>query len=497
MIILSILVQRRKNAVGKEILALLFISTAAYTLGYAMELISVDLSEKIYWNLIQYAGLPFIGSFWLLYSIEYVGKGYLLTKGVIASALIFPVLVITLRYTNSLHKLFYTDLQLIWNGNYFNMVIKRGSLYFILVFHQLANMILSLYFYSLSLRNSMGKINIQSLYMFIASFIPVIAIMTNCLIPEMMDIGPLILIISFCLLIFGIKRYQMLNIIPIVRDKVFELTHDGIIVLDGLYRILDYNPPAVTIFRELSKKSIGHAVGEALKDYPDVINAIMNTDTTHRLNIDVRGKPKCYSMNNYPIMHRNDITGHLVILNDITDYMKAIRDMDILASIDGLTGVLNRRSFIKKANKEIVKARSLSEPVTILMLDIDEFKAINDTQGHSAGDKALMTIGEICREQTRPTDIIGRLGGEEFSILLPGTNKEDGINIAERLRKVIYNTTIENDGSTFSVTVSIGVECICAGSETVDIESMLKRVDEVLYRAKREGRNRVEYLSTS
>ncbi|MCW2248088.1 diguanylate cyclase (GGDEF)-like protein [Azospirillum fermentarium] len=161
-----------------------------------------------------------------------------------------------------------------------------------------------------------------------------------------------------------------------------------------------------------------------------------------------------------------------------------------LATTDGLTGALNRRHFLECANDEVARSRRAGRPLSVLMLDIDHFKQINDTFGHPAGDEAIRTNVRTTRQIVRGCDVLGRLGGEEFAVMLPDTARDGALVVAERLRRSMAVTAVAPAGvKPFNYTVSIGVAWL--GADDHGIDSVLARADEALYRAKRGGRNRV------
>lgn len=161
-----------------------------------------------------------------------------------------------------------------------------------------------------------------------------------------------------------------------------------------------------------------------------------------------------------------------------------------LATTDGLTGALNRRHFLERGNEEVGRTRRLGRSLSVLMLDIDHFKNINDTYGHPAGDEAIRTNVRTTRHIVRGCDVLGRLGGEEFAVMLPDTSRDGALIVAERLRRSLAVTAVEPGGvKPFNFTVSIGVAWLA--EEDRGIDDILARADEALYRAKRGGRNRV------
>ena len=163
--------------------------------------------------------------------------------------------------------------------------------------------------------------------------------------------------------------------------------------------------------------------------------------------------------------------------------------MERLATTDDLTGLLNRRAFFARADAARLLSLRQDQPITLLMLDIDHFKQLNDRFGHATGDEALVKFAATCNAGLREHDILGRLGGEEFALALPGTGLDGALHAAERLRQAVVDTTLLTCGNSYTMTVSIGVVVI---ERDEDLATALARADHALYEAKRNGRNRVE-----
>jgi diguanylate cyclase (GGDEF)-like protein len=162
------------------------------------------------------------------------------------------------------------------------------------------------------------------------------------------------------------------------------------------------------------------------------------------------------------------------------------RDLHALAQTDSLTGLLNRRAFQEALVRELGRSGAASAPFSMMLIDIDRFKSVNDLWGHHAGDEAVCKVGWAMREALRPNDTLARFGGDEFAILLGGTNRGEAEEIAERLRVKVEGLNLQVGN--VQITISIGVaEC----EETEVMEELLRRCDEALYRSKRGGRNRV------
>jgi diguanylate cyclase (GGDEF)-like protein len=160
------------------------------------------------------------------------------------------------------------------------------------------------------------------------------------------------------------------------------------------------------------------------------------------------------------------------------------------AITDPLTGAYNRRKLLEEGESEVQRCRRYGRPLSVLMVDVDNFKRINDTRGHHAGDDALRALVVRLRESLRGTDLLGRLGGEEFGILLPETSLGQALRVAERLRRDVAALRVSADqGELFGFTVSLGVAQLAAEE---NFEAVMQRADRLLYQAKERGRNRVE-----
>lgn len=158
-----------------------------------------------------------------------------------------------------------------------------------------------------------------------------------------------------------------------------------------------------------------------------------------------------------------------------------------IASSDHLTGALSRRAWIEKAKLEIVRARRYNRPLSLAILDIDKFKLINDTYGHPAGDKVIQALAEVCVSNKRHPDLFGRLGGEEFALMLPETDAQAAKNVLERIRTLFRIQPIDL-GEPVHSTVSIGIAEADTGE--FDLDHLMVRADKALYTAKNDGRNR-------
>ncbi len=155
---------------------------------------------------------------------------------------------------------------------------------------------------------------------------------------------------------------------------------------------------------------------------------------------------------------------------------------------DYLTSLYNRQKLDKKLKEEILRHKRYNQPLSIIMLDIDHFKALNDMYGHQFGDLVLKELGKILKNQTRATDIPARYGGEEFCIILPHTNLIQAISLAQRLKEAIKKRKFKINGKSVNITVSMGLASL---NGEKDVEELLEKADKALYKAKTEGRDKI------
>jgi two-component system chemotaxis response regulator CheY len=181
------------------------------------------------------------------------------------------------------------------------------------------------------------------------------------------------------------------------------------------------------------------------------------------------------------------------ILKLESDLSAARQQMETLAMQDGLTGLLNRRAIEAQARAELSRAERQGAPLSLVLLDIDHFKAVNDRYGHDVGDQALRHVAQVLAAYVRTYDWAGRWGGEEFLVLFPGAEPSGAVIAADRIRTAIAESPLRlEDGVTVTLTISLGVAALSGPpAGPASLTELVRRADEALYRAKHEGRNRV------
>jgi diguanylate cyclase (GGDEF)-like protein/PAS domain S-box-containing protein len=288
--------------------------------------------------------------------------------------------------------------------------------------------------------------------------------------------------------------------------RIIALAQDAIVVADGELHITLFNPAAERMFGYRADDVLGMPLDRVLPERHRMVPAT-STDGGE----SPGGEPQ-ESIGRFEAMGvtrdgrefpvevsvSRDVgrEGSLLtaVVRDIAARKLMEKELRLLAATDPLTGLSNRRQFLAAADRELARLHRYGRPVAAMMVDIDHFKVVNDTYGHAAGDRALQQVAVACCDILRDSDVIGRLGGEEFGIVLPEASLEGALDVAERLRIRLAAEEIplpeDPAGGTFRLTVSIGVAPCIPTDRAIDMP--LNRADRALYRAKERGRNRVE-----
>lgn len=278
------------------------------------------------------------------------------------------------------------------------------------------------------------------------------------------------------------------------RQRIFELSLDmlSINTMDGHF--IETNPAWSRILgwskEELRNKAwLELVVAEDLDSSTDVATRLNRGETVVGFENRCRckdGSIKWLAWSSYPDPERKRI---FATVRDATARKRMEEELLQLATTDPLTGASNRRHFIDRATSELARVRRYGSHMAVLMLDIDYFKEVNDTYGHSVGDEVLKRLVDCCHQDLRETDIFGRYGGEEFAAVLGETDKANTLFVCQRLLKAIARLKIRAGSATVKITVSLGVTMHQADDSSID--SLLKRADDALYQAKNQGRNQI------
>jgi len=317
-------------------------------------------------------------------------------------------------------------------------------------------------------------------------------------VPEWVSLQPLGASLGLGALGWGLLRAGDESVAPVARNVVVEEMEDAVVVLDRKGRIVDVNRSARERLGLRLLGPVPMALGEKWESVRDRLGT-PGMPVSERLDLPVKGgETASFEMSVTLLGPQGGQDRSVLVLRDITlqaameqDLRDATQKLHKLAHTDELTGLWNRRHLVDRLHAEVERSRRYGRPLALILLDLDHFKTINDTYGHAAGDEVLRVTSRAMEAICRDLDVPGRMGGEEFAVVLPETDAKGARVVADRLRLEIASCLHEAAGHPpFRVTASLGVVTLEPGSER-DVESLMHAADAALYRAKELGRNRV------
>jgi len=285
----------------------------------------------------------------------------------------------------------------------------------------------------------------------------------------------------------ALMDYQKIEIISIATVTAMTHIKEGFVLVDADNNYLASNPAMAKMLPGITDLARGESIS-LTRGWPEELSSIEHGSVEFSIIAD-QGT-RYFKAGISPVFIENNVLiARIFLFSDITDNVNFLTELEKAAYIDALTGLYNRKHFIELADKDIQRAARMNQIIFTAMLDIDFFKDVNDTYGHTAGDMVLKTTAETIRQTLRSYDLIGRYGGEEFILLLTVTDETEVVNMAERIRHNMEHIVTNYQGVNIGVTCSIGVAKF---AETDTLKTAIEKADEALYAAKKSGRNQVK-----
>ncbi len=475
-------------------------SVGAYLVFNTLELVDPTPQGTLFFAEVCYLCISVLTINWLDFSLVLTNREYMLKKKYVALLWIIPVVSAGLVFTNSYHHLIWAQYTFmpVSNGYLHMQVITYGGWFWVFwIYAYLLIIVGSVFMLWSSLPQRRG-LRVPSLLTAIAALLPLIINLVYVLhlFPGFYkDYSPLAYASSGILLAISIFHYHLFDLTPFARAVLIDNMNDGMLTLNTAKMVVDFNPAAQRIFQNASGASL-----EIGKDFP-LLNPFLNqfdTDPSLDLLQSEFNLVKIEEENYYDLQIRRlrdqysgDMVGFLALMHSITEHKRLLRAVQKLAEEDALTGVLNRNRFTELARNEIENMESSPISISILMVDIDHFKEVNDSLGHIAGDQVLQAFVDRLRGWLRGTDLIGRIGGDEFVVLLANTPIENAVQLAKRLCGLVAAKPMAiKENQMIPITISIGV-AEYTGNFSESLDRIISSADRALYEAKAQGRNRV------
>ncbi|HYE84526.1 MAG TPA: histidine kinase N-terminal 7TM domain-containing protein [Clostridia bacterium] len=486
-----IALQRSVNR-GAVAFACLMFGAALFSFCYIFKASSLSIYTAFFWLKLAYVGIVSIPVFWYIMIYQYTGAKSELSNRTVLKIILIPSITLLILFSNCCHGLYYTGMVLTRPEHISLIHVDKGPWYWVHIAYSYTLVIcgyvrlIKEWLYSDKIyRSRLGIFLLSAIVPWFANILYHMRIT-----PQGIDISPASYAVAGLVFAWGIYRYGVFELIPIARDNVFEAMQDGVVVFDLQNRVVDFNPEAESIMKDIAELEIGLTYGKVLESYFGISSAVaLGLCEQREIKITVKNEMIYYNCVLSPITNKKkDVVGKTLILRNITDQIKLRERLKTYATLDGLTNIFNRRYFLELGRKALEGFESEEHSSAIVLFDIDLFKNINDAFGHEAGDNVLCSVAKVFANCLRSMDIFARYGGEEFVCLLPDTSSEAAIQIAERIRKNLASSSLDFHGNSLRITASFGV----VGTDLVgkaNLEELLKMADKALYDAKRRGRN--------
>jgi len=462
--------------------AWLCLSEAIYTCGYAFELASRSLEQARFWITFEMLGGAYIPALVLLMALSYRFQRHP-PVGVTAALLMLASLTLAVVMGDEHHHLMFSDMQIVRRDHLTITLLEFGPWYYLhLVYINVAVAIGNLLFLH-CWRRAPHYHRRQVLLILLGNLVPWLCYLLFLLdwAPSGVDLSAFGFIVTGPLYAYSLFRYRFADLSPIAREQVFDAMAEAVLVVDGSYQLVDFNPQAQALFPELEPQHLGRDCRLLLRGLVPPLGG--GQDVEHRLE---QGDHH-YELRCQPLRQPNGLLmGYALLLRDTTERQRLLLQLRQHAEIDELTGVMNRRMVLQMLEQAVSAAWQSQQPLSLVLFDVDRFKRINDSQGHQIGDLMLRQLASLLKTALSAAEGLGRYGGDEFVLVLPGRDLSGAQALAEQLNHLVRQQ--------LNLTLSLGVTAF-APHDTAQV--MLRRADMALYRAKSQGRSQVCLADTA
>ena len=487
------LVLRKKVKKTPEIRVLGFLMwvNVLYIIGYALELSASSLELKLIFNHVQYFGLPFIAPLWLMLCQGFRSKQKRTNRIVTILLFLLPVTTLVMNLTHTSNGLYYSSYDVVSWGGFDVVVFTKGLWYYAENFYKTGLLAVSVGLYANTFVRSSGIRKKQAAYLLMLSVIGFLLSVSSVISPTTVTIDFICILLSISMILIAVSlyKYELFGLMPLAYSRLFDVLDQPILILSEHGTVVRANAEAVRVFADIDAKrqTMLSELFDSDGDAPSAAEA-----GTRGCKKTMNGQTRYYAVNMISLDPESpdNTRGYLAVLTDTTSHVEQVRSLENLAAGDPLTGLYNRRHFFATSGQIFDTAKASGLPVSLVVFDIDNFKAINDGFGHQAGDYVLRSVSEAISHQLRSNDMLARFGGDEFILMLGSADTDTALSVADRICSAVRNGEYMFDGKRIELTLSAGIGGGCT-TLFKDMDELMALADNALYDAKSSGRNRV------
>ena len=484
---------RRRGTPGATALAVLIAAGAVWGVAYALSLGTTEPSMRLLWGEIKYLGIVAVPPAWLIFALQYTGREGWVTRRALTLLAVEPAVTLILTFTNEAHGLFWSSREPSTTGPFPIIEAVYGPLFWVHLSYSYLLLLVGTVFLAQALLSSVHLYREQRIALVVGTSMPWVINAVN--VSGLVSVGspnpvPLAFAVAGVVFAWPLFRYGPLDLVSVARDVVVEGMGDGVIVLDAQDRVVDLNPAAQRILGCPFSEAVGHPVARIMPGQVALLKRHQGSEEAHgEAALGSDSASRYYDIVISSLQTRNLArAGRLISLRDITERKGLEQRLMQQALHDPLTGLPNRTLFMNRLEHALARGSRHDNRVAVLFMDLDNFKFVNDSLGHEAGDRLLVAVSNRVQPRLRSEDTIARLGGDEFAILIEDVKyTSEPAYVAERIVEELQ-APFTVGGQPVVITPSIG---IAIGDSRQDPpEHLLREADLAMYRAKEDGKAR-------
>lgn len=494
---INVFLKRHQYSNIADIFVLYTTSITIYCFASAFALMSTTIGQVMFWTIVLYAGMPISVPLGLLFVMKYVGVK--LTKLHYTLLMIVPFISFLMVLTNDWHHLHYRvyEIDPILGAPYIHQ--EPGPWYLIHGGYTFAGMFVAFILGISRWKETAKEYRPQLVSIVLGQFIPMATAFLYLMgvTPPGFDPVPMVLWVSSVLYVWSISSSRLFMVMPVAKDAIFHSINDGVIVLDKYDRIIEFNQACQEMFPRLNKSLYGVRFENVWKDVSgdSVPFQLTKEGQNQEITLVLNESERVYQIRITSLEQAQVSNGRLLVFTDITELKQLQVKLEHLAYYDELTKIYNRRAFFNQCNRAFLEAKEKGQPFSVILMDIDFFKKVNDTYGHHVGDDVLVHAVAVCQTQINQDGLFARYGGEEFVLALKGHTLTEAEKVANRLRSNLEMHPLITKHGFITITLSLGV-AEAHQEENETLYQLLNKADKALYAAKQAGRNRVHVYSS-
>jgi diguanylate cyclase (GGDEF)-like protein/PAS domain S-box-containing protein len=484
-LVLLVGIARRRPAEGIGVFRLMLAAVILWIVGLANARVAFSPELRLAWTWVEFLGRPVAPALWLLFALRYTRTWRRASIAWLTALFTIPALTVLMAWTNGLHGLVWSPEVADPLGMAANAVAGPWFRWVQLPFSWLASAGGCLLILMRG-RRSTARASLHP-WLFLAVGVPPLAVSVAAALSEQVrawpELVPLAFIVGAGPLLYGLARNPLFGLSLPTYRTIFESIGDAVLVIDGDARIIDVNRAAETSFGRSRRLALGMPVAELLPSWSDLAARLGDRGELHQdIQVESKEGPRTLEVHIFVLRDAGSPAKQLVLVRDISSRRAYERQIEHLAYHDPLTGLPNRRWLETAGDRLLSLAGREQREAAVLFIDLDDFKDVNDTLGHAAGDELLLEVAARFRATSRAESVLVRLGGDEFAVMLSECDGASARAAGARLLEVL-GSPFQLAGAEVYAGASVGIALF--PRHGTSMEDLLRRADVAMYAAKR------------